>query len=84
MKMFATRTWANFISHRPKGDISQFSQENYFTFTRGEYFTENIGCRSKRKSTPLLYLFTDPPFDVTPIDEGKKRRAKKEFFHSRR
>ena len=37
---------ANFISHRTKWDISQFSQENYFTFTAGKYFT---------KRAPLLW-----------------------------
>jgi uncharacterized membrane protein len=30
--------WANFISHRPKGDISQFSQGNYFTFGASRIF----------------------------------------------
>ena len=39
---------ANFISHRTESqaawDISQFSQENYFTFTEGEYFTKFKSC----------------------------------------
>ena len=30
---------ANFISHRPKGDISQIPLEIYFTFGNAEYFT---------------------------------------------
>ena len=35
---------ANFISHRTKWDISQFSQENYFTFGNAEYFTKFKSC----------------------------------------
>ena len=41
VKCAAAREGIYFISHRPKGDISQFPQGNYFTFGNAEYFTCN-------------------------------------------
>ena len=42
VKCAAARERIYFISHRPKGDISQFPQGNYFTFGNAEYFTCNL------------------------------------------
>ena len=75
VKCSLTRTWANFISHRTKWDISQFSQENYFTFGNAEYFTKFKSCifvlraqekgRSQKRSV-FSSLF--PPLSLnTPI-----------------
>jgi len=44
VKMFAARTWANFISHRTKWDISQCAIAHYFTFGNAEYFTKFKSC----------------------------------------
>ena len=37
-EMFASRTWANFISHRTKWDISQYATAYYFTFCDSKTF----------------------------------------------
>ena len=36
--MFAPRTWANFISHRARRDISQYATAYYFTFCDSKTF----------------------------------------------
>ena len=62
---------ANFISHRTKWDISQFSQENYFTFGNAEYFTKFKSCifvlwaqkMRGTRSMPLLFCFSPFEFD---------------------
>ena len=36
--MFASRTWANFISHRARRDISQYATAYYFTFCDSKIF----------------------------------------------
>ena len=38
-EMFAPRTWANFISHRARRDISQCALAHYFTFCLAKHFT---------------------------------------------
>ena len=38
VKYSLTRMWANFISHRPKGDISQCAIAHYFTFGGSRIF----------------------------------------------
>ena len=42
VKCAAAREGIYFISHRPKGDISQFPQGNHFTFGNAEYFTKSF------------------------------------------
>ena len=37
-EMFASRTWANFISHRARRDISQYATAYYFTFCVSKTF----------------------------------------------
>ena len=37
-EMFALRTWANFISHQAKRDISQYAFAYYFTFCDSKTF----------------------------------------------
>ena len=39
VKYSLTRTWANFISHRTKWDISQCALAHYFTFCLAKHFT---------------------------------------------
>jgi len=54
--------WANFISHRPKGDISQFSQGNYFTFGVSRIFHLksylNYDIITKEIKVDLMFVFT--------------------------
>ena len=68
---------ANFISHRTKWDISQFSQENYFTFGNAEYFTKFKSCifvlRTQEHHQSVVFFFyawnSSPDcFDVMTID----------------
>ena len=66
---------ANFISHRtdPQAawDISQFSQENYFTFGNAEYFTKFTSCifvlwapkMRGTRSVPLIFCFSTFEFE---------------------
>ena len=65
--MFAPRTWANFISHRAKRDISQCAIAHYFTFCESKTFHymrlwPQMQCLSRKKGRGILTILR--PFPV--------------------
>ena len=57
-----TRTWANFISHRARRDISQCAAAHYFTFCGSKTFHYmhlclQMQCLSRKKDEEFLQFF---------------------------
>ena len=62
MKCPLTRTWANFISHRARRDISQCAPAHYFTFCGSKTFHHmhlcpQMQCLSRKKDEEFLQFF---------------------------
>ena len=62
MKCPLARTWANFISHRARRDISQCAVARYFTFCGSKTFHYmhlclQMQCRSRKKDEEFLKFF---------------------------
>ena len=89
MKCPLTRTWANFISHRARRDISQCAPAHYFTFCGSKTFhymhlCPQMQCLSRKKDEEflqffVLFLLVVASFFHTALSQARPHRASFSF-----